>query len=360
MGGTERHLADLLARLDRKRFDVHVFSLEASHRLQELAAFCSSKVASVNRLTDPRTLAEILRLSDYLRGRRIDVVQTFLFKASVIAVLAARWVRCPVVITSRRNLGYWHTPAFLRVVRFLNRFTTRVLANSLAVKGHTERTERLAPEKVDVIYNGVDLARYSPGCGDPAVAASIGIPPTSPLVGVVANLRPVKNLPLFLRAAALVAEAVPEARFVLVGSGPLRHELGQLGEELDLAGKVFFSDERGDVPDYLARLSIGCLPSLSEGFPNSVLEYMAAGLPVVATDAGGTAEAVEHGVTGYLVRNPDPSAFAEPVIQLLKDEAKRRAMGQRSLERCRNHFSLERSVCAHEDYYISLLSQHVR
>ena len=209
--------------------------------------------------------------------------------------------------------------------------------------------ESLPLEKVDVLYQGVDMEVYRRG--DPAAAAALGIPAASRVVGIVANLREVKDLPLFLRAAQRVAREVPDAAFLLVGQGPLRTALGALASELGIASRVFFTDGRGAVPDYLARMSIGCLSSKSEGFSNAILEYMAAGLPVVATAVGGNAEAVAHGETGYIVAERTPEAFAAPLVTLLRDEPLRREMGRRGLERCRSRFEIAATIRALEDYY---------
>jgi L-malate glycosyltransferase len=197
---------------------------------------------------------------------------------------------------------------------------------------------------VDVLYNGVDLERYAPGHSEPAT------------IGIVANYRPVKDLDLFLRAARLVAAEVPEAVFLLAGQGPLRDQLGRLAEELGISGRVTFTDGRGEVPAHLRRMSIGCLSSQSEGFSNAILEYMAAGLPVIATDVGGNAEAIDYGVTGYLVRERTPEAFARPIVELLRDRNRRDEMGRRALERCRERFEIGGAIRRLEDYYSALIS----
>ncbi len=139
-----------------------------------------------------------------------------------------------------------------------------------------------------------------------------------------------------------------------MGQGPLRADLGRLAEELGIAEKVFFTDGQGAVPDYLGRMAVGCLCSTSEGFSNAILEYMAAGLPVVATAVGGNPEAVEDGVTGYLVRDRDPRAFAAPIIELLCDEATRARLARQSLERCRERFDINAAVRRLEEYYAGL------
>jgi glycosyltransferase involved in cell wall biosynthesis len=352
--GTERQLAEIITRIDRERFETHLCCLQDSTRLRELAMHCRILLLPAERIYSPRGLVRFWQLHRYIRANRIDVVHTFMFKSSLLAIIAARGSGCRAVISSRRNLGYLQTPAQLRILRYLDRYTTRLLANSEAARQFAIRSEGVAPGRVDVLYNGVDLVRC-PATSGTSVAASIGIPAGAKVVGIVANLRPVKNLALFLRAARLVAAKAPDAAFVIVGAGPLRQELGRLASELGIDDRVFFADGRGTVQDYLCRMSVGCLSSESEGFSNAILEYMAAGLPVVATDVGGNSEAIESGITGYLVRESAPAAFAAPILELLSDEPKRAAMGKRSLERCRRLFDMDQAVRRLEDYYLSLL-----
>jgi glycosyltransferase involved in cell wall biosynthesis len=340
--GTERHVVEVIARLDRARFEPHLCCLQDTPRLAEMAGCCPTRVFPVTSVWRPNGLRQILALRRYIRQRQVDIVHTFATKASIVGVLAARGSGAKVV-TSRRNMGYWYSTRLLHLFRYLNRHTTRVLANSQRVKRLAVETEGLAPEKVDVLYNGVDLERYAGGAA-----------PAQPTVGIVANYRPVKDLGLFLRAARLVAAEVPEAVFLLAGQGPLRDDLGRLAGDLGISERVTFTDGRGEVPEFLRRMSVGCLSSESEGFSNAILEYMAAGLPVVATDVGGNAEAIEDGVTGCLVRERTPEAFARPVVELLRDPARREEMGRRALERCRERFEIGGAVRRLEDYYEAL------
>lgn len=343
--GTERHVTEVIARLDRARFDPHLCCFEDSPRLGEMARWCPTRVYPVVSVWRPNGRRQILALRRYINEQSIDVVHTFAPKATIVGVLAAKGSRAKAVVTSRRNMGYWYTAWYRRLFGYLNRHTTRVLANSERVKQVVVEAERVSPAKVDVLYNGVDLERYARGAAEPAQAA---------VVGIVANYRPVKDLGLFLRAARLVAAEVPEATFLLAGQGPLREELGRLAEELGIAGRVTFTDGRGEVRDHLRRMSIGCLSSESEGFSNAILEYMAAGLPVVATDVGGNAEAIEDGASGYLVRERSAEAFARPIIELLRDGVRRKEMGLRALERCRERFEIGGAVRRLEDYYAAL------
>ncbi|MCL4401856.1 MAG: glycosyltransferase [Acidobacteria bacterium] len=355
--GTERQVSETVARMDPARFDVHLCCLEASAQLDKLARYCRTAVFPLTRVHSLNGWSQIRRFRRYLNEHGIQIVQAFMVKTTIFGVLAVRGSSCPVVITSRLNTGYWYTPVWIRIFRYLNRYTTRVVANSEGAKKIAMAAEMLPADKVDVIYQGVDMARYARERGDPALPGQIGIPDYAKVVGMVANLRPVKDVALFLRAAKLVSEKVPESAFVIVGQGPQREELGRLAAELGIGNRVFFADGRGAVPDHLRRMCIGCLSSRSEGFSNAILEYMAAGLPVVATDVGGNGEAIAGGETGYLVRERTPEAFARPLVELLCDEDRRAAMGRRSFERCRERFEINAGIRRLEDYYRSLLDR---
>ncbi len=350
--GTERLVAALATRLDHRLFEPHVCCFEESARLANLSRHLRTALFPLGRVYSPAGLRTIWRFRRYIVQNQIDVVHSFMTRADIFGVLAALGLRRVVVVTSRLNTGYWYTPAYKRLFRILNHYTAHVVTNSAYAKKVVAAAEKLAPDKITVLYTGVDLARYSSSSGDPSVAVSLGVPSDAQVVGVVANYRPVKDLALFLKSAHIVAAAAPRAAFLLVGKGELRPELEKLALELKIGDRVFFSDGRGSVPDYLARMSVACLSSLSEGLPNAILEYMAAGLPVVATDVGGNSELVADGVTGYLVRGRTPEAFAEPIIRLLRDDALRTAMGQKGLERARTEFDLSAAVRRLEHFYI--------
>ncbi|MEK7405622.1 MAG: glycosyltransferase [Acidobacteriota bacterium] len=354
--GTENQVAELVARIDRARFEVHLCCFEDSRRLRELARYAATAVFPLTSIYRLNGLRQIWRLRRYINRQRIDIVHAFMQKSNIVAVAAARGSGAKAIVAARRNLGYWQTPFYVRLFRCLDRHTTRLLANSEGARRATIEIEGAAPERVDVLYNGVDMERYAASGGDPSVAASLGVPAGARVVGIVAHYRPVKDLGLFLRAAKVVAAEVSDAVFLLVGQGPLRGELGRLAEELGIAEKVFFTDGHGAVPDYLGRMAVGCLCSTSEGFSNALLECMAAGLPVVATAVGGNPEAVEDGVTGYVVHDRDPRAFAAPIIELLRDEATRARLARQSLERCRERFDINAAVRRLEDYYARLAS----
>ena len=353
--GTEHQVLVTARELDKSRFNVHVCCLEPSPQLRALADRCRIAVFPVKSINSWEGLNEADQFRQYLRRNRIQIVHAYMNKTAIFAVFSC-FISDWIVITSRLNTGYWYTPALRAVFSLLDHATTRIVANSEQAKRIAVQNEHLPPDKVDVIYQGVDMSVFRQGLGDPAACEQLGIPRKSPVVGIVANLRPVKDIPLFLRAASLVAREVPDACFLIVGHGEQLPELQRLAAELGLQDQAFFTGGKGRVMDYLSRMSIGCLTSQSEGFSNAILEYMAAGLPVVAVDVGGNGEAIVDGKTGYLVAERTPEKLAEPMIRLLTHEAERKNMGQRSFTRCLEHFELHRTIKDLENYYSFLCS----
>jgi glycosyltransferase involved in cell wall biosynthesis len=351
--GTERQVAETAARLDPERFEVHVCCLEASPQLDALKSVCKVAVFPAQSFNSLHGIQQALRLRQYLDEQRIRIVHAYMNKTALFAVFSSL-LSHRIVVTSRLNTGYWYTPGLRLRFQLLNLATTHIMANSREAKRIAVAMEKIAESRISVVYQGVDMNVFRPGAGDPSICEELGIPPGARVVGIVANLRPVKDHVLFLRAAALVAQKIPDAVFLLVGSGELYEELKQLAQELGIAERVFFTQGKGKVVDYLSRMCIGCLTSHSEGFSNSIMEYMAAGLPAVATAVGGNLEAIVDGKTGYLVHERTSEAFAKPLIDLLENEGLRKQMGELGYVRCAENFEIGKTIRSLEDFYLSL------
>jgi len=202
--------------------------------------------------------------------------------------------------------------------------------------------------KIATIYNGLDPRRVMPNGKDRRlVLKEFGLPDISGsrFVTILANLRSrVKNHAMFLRAAQIVREEVANTYFIVAGEGSLIPETRELAATLGLEDRTFFTGRCDNVAGLLSITDVGVLSSDSEGFPNSILEYMAASVPVVATSVGGIAEAVIDSETGYLVETNDHVAMARRVVEILNDESKAAAYGLRSRERVDRYFSLENQL----------------
>lgn len=350
--GTEMQIVNLIRRLPPGQFDVHLACFVVSEWLRSRNLPCRLYDLDAPSFWRPSAYLNTLRFIRFLRAAQIDIVQTFFPAAHVVGVAAAFLARVPRIVTSRRNFGYALTTMQRWTMNVLNRRTHRILANSFAVKQRTVQLEGAHARLIDVIYNGVDL---SPFAGRPPAArprkADLGFAEDQSVVGIVANLRPVKGVRYFVEAAGIIVRSHPDTQFVVLGYGELIDELRRLAAEVGVADRVHFRGRTPQVIDHLRLFDVAVLSSLSEGFSNSILEYMAAGLPVVATNVGSNWEAVVDGVTGFLARTQDPEDLARKIIVLLNNPALRRRMGEAGRERVKRHFSMERMVERYDEYY---------
>lgn len=210
--------------------------------------------------------------------------------------------------------------------------------------------------KIRTIYNGFDWGPFDQPQDRAALRRDWNVPHDAPMAGVIGRLQPVKGHRYFLHAAARVIERLPQARFVIVGDGPLRGELETRARDLGLSGCVRFLGIRRDIPAVLAALDLLVLPSLEEPFGRVLVEAGAAGLPVVCTRVGGTVEVVVDGVTGYFVPPAAVDPLADRISELLSDPARGRSMGAAGRERVQSRFGLDTMTNETLEVYRRLLS----
>jgi len=356
VGGTERHLAHLVTRLDPARFEVHLACLQQAGPLYgEMAAsgfpLTSYPIRGFLRLD---TLRQQLRFAAYLKEHAIDIVHAYGFYPIVFAVPVARLAGAQVVLASIRDNGDPWTRAQRLVQMCASRMAHGVLVNATAVRdrlsagGHARRG-------ITVIRNGVDLDQFAPRPPDEALRQSLGLPASAPLVVAVSRLNPMKGMDDYLQALALLAGRYSEARFVIVGDGASRRELEEQARRLGLAERLVFTGTRLDIAAILSQAAVSVVPSLSEGLSNVVLESMASGVPVVATRVGGTPEVLEDGVSGFLVPPCNAPALAAAIERLLGDTSMARRMGDAGRARAVSRFSMPSMVHQTESLYRALL-----
>lgn len=310
----------------------------------------------------PTTAGQLRRCARFMRERGVTVVQTFDFYTNVFGMAAAALARVPARVAARRETFGFRTEAQRRVERMAYRLAHAVVVNAEAV-GRQIVSEGVPARKVHTVYNGIDVGRLEPpaGLGREELLAACGLPPEAGprrLVTLVANLRhPVKDHPTFLRAARRVREEVPEAAFVLAGEGELTGAVRELAGELGLADDLFFTGRCSRVAELLAASEVCVLSSRAEGFSNSILEYMAAARPVVATEVGGAAEAIVEGETGHLVPAGDDETMAARVAGLLRDPARARSLGAAGRRRVEALFSAEAQLERTLEIYGRLLAR---
>jgi L-malate glycosyltransferase len=345
-GGTERQTTELIRRLDRGRFEVHVACFRREGPWLDAVTAAAGPVAEfrLGSFASPGAARQLRRFAAWLRQCRIAVLQAFDLYANVFALPGAWLAGVPVRIGSRRGIV---SPTAQRRLLWLQRAgyaaAHRIVANSAAAAAQLRR-EGVASRRIAVIENGIDLDRFPPAG---AVARTT--------ITCVANLRPGKGQDVLLRAAAIAARTHPQLHVQLVGNGPLRGTLEEQTRALGLDGRVSLLGHRDDVAAILQQSGIFVLPSAMEAFPNSVMEAMASGLPVVATDVGGIPELVSHEHTGLLVPSGDERALATALLRLIDDEALASRLGASARASIADRFSFARMLHGFESLYLSEL-----
>lgn len=358
IGGTERQLILLLKHLDKSRFEPYLCCFKDSSWLRDNAHLFNIHVFRFNSFFSPKDYFNLLNYSRFLKNERIDIVQTHFRDGNILGIIAAKLAGIKTIISARRNKGYWHNKKELAVLRLLNLAVTRFLANSEAVRSHVHNIEGISEEKIEVIYNGYEASIYPENFTDRKrhYRLMLGIHSDTPVIVNVSNLRPVKGLDVFLRAAQTVVSRYPDTIFLILGDGPNKASLQRLADELGITNNVNFLGTRNDVHDILAVCDIGVLSSHSEGLSNSIIEYMAAGLPVVCTDVGGNSELIEDNKNGFLTHKNDYKEMAEAILKLLDNPAMKQEMGKISMKKANFQFNIKNFIDNTEKFYENLIS----
>ncbi len=344
-GGTERQMSELIQRLDRRRFDVHVacFHREGAW-LPRVEASAPVSVFPIRGFARPQTLAQAAAFARWCRARRIAVLQTCDFYANTFGLPAAALAGVPVRLGSRRELNPDKTTTQITLQRHAYRFAHAIVVNSGAA-AETVRHEGVSTDRTRVISNGISMDLYEPRVAPRPVTT----------IATVANLRPEKAHEVLLHAAATLAPRHRGLRYLVVGDGPRRQELQALAASLGVNRQVTFLGHREDVPALLAQADIYVLPSRSEAFPNGAMEAMAAGVPVIASRVGGLLDLIEEDRTGILVSPADPPELAAAIERLVMNPERAFAIGTAAREEIVRRYSFDRMVRAFEDLYLTQL-----
>jgi len=355
VGGAERQLLELVKHLDKDKYLPKVCSLSEKTQLGEYFRKAGVEIAVIGRKhsIDFNRLLQLYRL---LKREKPIIVHTFMHSANTYGRIAAKLAGVPIIIASERGFNFLDRSWIrIQIDRLLAKFSQQLVTNSKELKQSIVKFHRINQEKVITIYNGIDVLRFDFKINVTAQKRELKLNLTSPTVGIVARLTPVKNHACFLQAARKVLGRFPNTKFLIVGDGELREALESMAEGLELSDNVIFTGSRSDVPQLLSILDVSVLCSFSEGMPNAVLESMASGKPVVVTDVGGCSEIVKDGEDGFLVASDNPHALAEKIKRLLVDRDAAKAMGRTGRKRIEEQFTIGKMVKNYEQLYANLL-----
>jgi glycosyltransferase involved in cell wall biosynthesis len=368
VGGTERQFVNLGLALEPSRFAVRFGCLRRTGPLVDEIEASGIPVLDYNvwSFRRPAVLLSQLRLVRDIRRQGVGIVHTYGFAANLFAIPAAKLAGVRIV-ASIRDIGVYLSPNQQRVQRLICRLADRILVNAGAIRDWLV-ADGLDENRITVIPNGIDLDRFERRARTGDLHREFGFPAGTPLVGVVGRVTPLKGIEDFLHAAATVSARFPNARFLIVGDGftvrgrtiepddLYREQLRRLAADLGLQDRVTFTGFRAQVEQVLPELTVSVQPSLSEGLSNSLLESMAAGLPVVATRVGGTSEAVQDGENGLLVPPRNPEALAEAISRLLAEPDFAQRLGEAARRRITTRYSMNQLVESTSRFYESLFN----
>jgi len=360
IGGTENQILDTIEQFKSKdNFEIILICLRESKyystKHSDIQIPCESHILGVHSLASFNSIIKLIKFIFFLRRRKINIVQPYFIDSTLFGIIAAKLARVKKIISCRRDLGFSYTTKTLRALKISNLFVEHFLVNCEAVKREISKLEGIKANKISVIYNGIDM-RLVTHIADIKLKNNLKILPDEYIIGIVANLnREVKRVDVAIKAMSIVFQELKNVKFIIIGDGYLKENLKDLSAQLNIEKQIIFTGRLNDVYPYVSMFDIGVLSSDSEGFSNSIIEYMAFGKPVIATDAGGNGEIIKNGMNGYLVPSGDFESMAKLIIDLLKDSKKRIEMGLNAVSFVRKQYSWSNKINEIEDYYYRIM-----
>ena len=357
LGGSERQMALIAGALDRSKFEPMVGCFRpAGLRGRDLErAGIRVEHFPIYSFASSQTVTGAWRLARFIRKRGIKLVHAFDYPQAVFAVPVARFFTDAVPVSSQRSHRDLIPPGYRKLVRMADRLSSAIVVNCEFVRRHLEEDERVASSRIRLCYNGVDLEEFSAA----ELARPAALPSDTLVIGVVCALRPEKGLEDLLEAFQKIRATRP-AKLAIVGSGPMSGELESLARALGIAGDCIFVPATDQVAVWLHAMDLFVLPSRSEAFSNALMEAMACGCPVVASDVGGNPELIRHGETGMLFRAGDAGALAAMLELLLGNDSLRRRLASRGMQWVHENFSIQASAQRMGEIYTELIERRER
>lgn len=358
LGGGERALFQLAQELSKNGVAVSVVTFRDYPNPEAFRLFNAITILSFSSCFSRHAFRVAWQLYRHIRRHNVNLVQTFFESADTFGALVAWLSGVSCIVSSRRDMGILRSAKHRTAYRAMSSIYSKVICVSEKVEQWHRREDHLRKGQALTIHNGTDLHRFADISQSDSFRRKHSIPLDVPIIVTIANVNPWKGIDIFIDCAAVVHHICPSAVFVVAGEWTdvlLVQTLHERSIQLGIADSVYFLGWVEDIPALLLTSQVFVLLSRSEGFPNAVIEAMAAGLPVVATAVGGTPEAVDNGVTGFLVKNEDSADAATHINRLLAEPDLRRRVGNSGRQRVEEHFSIQQMVRKHVKVYDAIL-----
>lgn len=356
MAGAERNIVQIVTGLDKRRFN----AVLCSFRTGELGDYLNKlgyKVIDldVKKVYSRKAFKKLIEIQKYIKETNIDLIVSYHENSDFFGLLLSKITGIPI-ISSKRDMGYNLNSRLRIAYKVVSKLFDGVIAVSDAVKNEVLKRDYISKDKIFKIYNGIDIQKMDVKKNIENKKQELGLDQEKQIVGIIAGLRKIKGIKTFIKAAKIVLQEDINAQFIIVGNDPgekgsTRYELESLAEKLGIKNDLKFLGKREDIEDILQITDISVNCSLSEGFSNTIIESMAAGKPVVATNVGGNKEAVVEGVTGILVPPENEYILAEAILKLLQNEETANNMGRNAKRLVNKKFTLHKMINENERLY---------
>jgi len=353
IAGSERNITQLLHGMDQTRFQVYVacfYSGEVAQAMRtegfQVYGLRRGGIYSVNGLKN------IIFLHKLIRREKINLILTYHEGSDFLGLVLSSLCGIPI-ISNRRDMGFKTRFPHRVAYGLFGRYFDGIITVSDAVKKEVINRGWFNEEKVWSIHNGINAEEFANHFDRESIKRSIGIEANKHVVGLIGNIKKIKGIRYFLHAASLICAENSEVEFVVIGydlneAGNSMSDMKLFARRMKIADKIHFLGERKDIADLISIFDVAVISSLSEGFSNVLLEYMASGKPVVATEVGGNREAVIHGETGLLVPSENAQKLAEGIKLFLEDREIALRCGLAGRRRVEKDFSLKGMIGKYE------------
>jgi len=339
LGGTEIQCYEIVKRISKKDYYSHVVTFNKAGPLAERFNKLGINVTEfkiTGSFYNPASIFKIVLLSLFIRKNNFKIIQTYGFYSTIPGVIAAKVANAPYIIAGKRDMNKMLSKNKIKIEKFLWKYCHKIVVNACKIKEYLVTKEGIFADKIEVIYNGVDIRKY------PKESSNVSSD-NYDLIGMIANFRKQKDHRTFLLAAKLVLNIKEKVKFILIGSGPLELEMKKFAEELGIKESVLFYGQKTgkELYEIFRKLSINVLSSTNEGLPNTILEAMAMGIPVIANPSGGIPELIKDGEDGYLFPYKNADILLEKILTILENEEIAYKIGSNAKMKVESNFTFD-------------------
>jgi len=361
-GGTENQLIKILKNLSKEKYEIIVIFLRNTDwidKYKEQLPF-QSAIFNLRKIKYPTTFISFVKMVQYIKKINPDILITFFPLSNMIGVIGGWLANVEYIVSTRRDYGLWLNRWSKAVLPIINKAVDKIIANSKPVKDIVCKYENVEEEKIQIIYNGFENSfRKIKKREKNELKKLLGIKDNASVIGILANLRPMKHHVTFIKSARIIQNHINPIDFIIIGDGPLMHYLKSVVQQYCVEKCIHFVGNQNDIVPYLSILDIGVNCSENEGLSNAIMEYMAYGVPCIVSRAGGNTDLIENGVNGYTFQLDNEKELADTIIRLIKNKELKEKFIRESKEKIEKQFTLDMMINEYDRLFSKAIGKKV-